>query len=293
MGRSIGWHRHRGSNRVRPEDHRRDRRRRHRRGPFRADVGVKDGKIVEVRRRGPGDPPLRRRGRRDDRRHGQDRRPRLRRHPHPLRRPGQLGQPARAVAAARRDDGGRRQLRRGLRAGAAGPRGVADRADGGCRGHPGHRADRGHHVGLGELPGVPRRRSGSRTCRRLRQPDRPRRGARLRDGRARRPQRARHPRGHRRDGAAWSRRASRPGALGFSTSRTLGPPRHGRRAGARHVSPPRTNCSRSAGRWRPAGRRCSSWPRRAPRARTSSAPKKELEWMQRLGAEIDRPFVRA
>ena len=49
-------------------------------------------------------------------------------------------------------------------------------------------------------------------------------------------------------------------------------------------------CSASAGPWRPAGRPSSSWPRRAPPARTSSRPKKELEWMQRLGAEIDRPL---
>ncbi len=71
---------------------------------FDADVAVKDGRIVEVRRRGPGAARCAgRRGRRNDRCNRQDRRARVCRHPHPLRRPGQLGRHAGAVQQPRRD----------------------------------------------------------------------------------------------------------------------------------------------------------------------------------------------
>ena len=40
-------------------------------------------------------------------------------------------------------------------------------------------------------------------------------------------------------------------------------------------SPPRTSCSGSGAPWRPAARPCSSWLRRAPRARTSSARRRK------------------
>ena len=42
----------------------------------------------------------------------------------------------------------------------------------------------------------------------------------------------------------------------------------------REPMPPKTSCSDSAGPWRPAARRCSSWLRRAWRARTSSPPRR-------------------
>ena len=66
-------------------------------------------------------------------------RPGLGGHPHPLRRPGHLGRGARPQQLARRDHRGDRQLRRRLRPGPSGPPPVADRADGGSRGHPGER----------------------------------------------------------------------------------------------------------------------------------------------------------
>ena len=79
------------------------------------------------------------------------------------------------------------------------------------------------------------------------------------------------------------------GALGFSTSRTIG---H-RAIDGEPVPAPmpqRTSCSDSAGPWQPAARRSSSWRLRAWRARTSSRPRRNWTWMQRLGAEIDRPI---
>ena len=83
--------------------------------------------------------------------------PRLRRRPHPLRRPGHLGRRPHAVVLARRHHRRAGQLRRGLRPGAPRRPGRADRADGGRRGHPRRRAVRGHPVGLGDVPRVPRR----------------------------------------------------------------------------------------------------------------------------------------
>jgi len=68
---------------------------------FDADIAVKDGKIVEVRRRGPGSPPLEGEAAETIDAQPEDRRARIRRHPHPLRRPGQLGRPARAVQQSR------------------------------------------------------------------------------------------------------------------------------------------------------------------------------------------------
>ena len=58
---------------------------------------------------------------------------------------------------ARGDHRRHRQLRRRVRPGASRPPRLADRAHGGRRGHPRHRAGRGHDLGLGDLPRVPRR----------------------------------------------------------------------------------------------------------------------------------------
>ena len=114
------------------------------------------------------------------------------------------------------------QLRRRLRAGPARQARVADRADGGRRGHPRHRAARGHHLGLGELPRVPRRA-------------RPRRGTRSTSARRFRTRRCaatswataaptttrcRPPTRSRRWAGSPPRR-SRPARSGFTTSRTV------------------------------------------------------------------------
>ena len=80
-------------------------------GRYHADIGIKDGKIVDVVRRGPNDPALAASKQLSRRNHRRDRtfgRPRLRRHPHPLRRPGELGRPARAVQRPRRHHSGDR-----------------------------------------------------------------------------------------------------------------------------------------------------------------------------------------
>ena len=60
----------------------------------------------------------------------------LGRHPHPLRRPGHLGRGARPEQLARCHHRGHRQLRGRVRSGPPRPPRVADRADGGGRGHP-------------------------------------------------------------------------------------------------------------------------------------------------------------
>ena len=124
--------------------------------------------------------------------------------------------------------------------------------------------------------------------RRRRQPDRARRGSRLRDGRARRPQRARLTRRHRGDGSdrAGRHRGWRAWILDVTHDR---PPRHGRRAGARHVAA--EDELFGLGRAMAAGGQAVF--ELAPQGVAGEdiiAPKKELDWMQRLGAEIDRPI---
>ena len=124
---------------------------------YRADVGIKDGQIVEVRRRGADDPSLG-----GDAAETIDAAGRIVApgfvdiHTH---YDGQVSwdallEPSSLHGVTTR---GHRELRRRLRPGAAGSRGLADRADGGCRGHSRRGAHRGHHLGLGELPRVPRR----------------------------------------------------------------------------------------------------------------------------------------
>ena len=107
-----------------------------------ADVAVDDGRVSLV-----GEVPARARGARRRRADGHAG---LGRHPHPLRRPGHLGPAVHAVVVARRHDRGDGQLRRRLRAREARPPRLAHRADGRRRGHPRHRAARGHQLGLGD-----------------------------------------------------------------------------------------------------------------------------------------------
>ena len=121
---------------------------------------------------------------------------------------------------ARRHHRGDGQLRRGLRAGRRRSPRLADRADGGRGGHPRLGHDRGHHVGVDELPGVPRRRRAPAQGARRRRADRPRPAAGLRDGRAGRRQRAGHGRRRPPHGRAGRGGAAAPARSGFSTSRT-------------------------------------------------------------------------
>ena len=69
-----------------------------------------------------------------------------------------------------------------------------------------------------------------------------------------------------------------------------GAPRHRRRGGAGHLRRRSRNCSAWAGRWPRAAGRCSRWRRRARPARDpAEAAMRELDWMTRLAAEIERP----
>ena len=244
-----------------------DGRRRHRRRrAFAGDVAVDGGRITEVGTR-------RRRRPRGDRRHRPARHARLRRRAHPLRRPGHLGPAAHAVELARRHHRRHGQLRRRLRAGRAPTAhdwliGLME----GVEDIPGAALSRGHHVGLGDVPRVPRRARRAAARDRRRRAGAARRGARLRDGRARRAQRARHARRHRGDGARSSREGIEAGALGVSTSRTIahraidGEPVPGTFAAEDELF--------ALGRALAdvGARRVRARARRASRARTSSAP---------------------
>ncbi len=257
---------------------------------FRADIGVKDGRIVEVRRRDGDDPGLEGEAAHETRRDGPHRHARVRRRPHPLRRSGQLGRDAGTVQPARRHHRGQRQLRRRVRPGAARPRAVADRADGRCRGHPGHRAGRGHHLAVGELPRVPGRhreapvwpstsalRSPTARCAATRwvsaAPTTRRRptttSPRWRASSGRRSRRVR-----------WASR--RPAPRAHRAVDGEAGPRDLRRRGA--------NCSGWVARWPPAARRSSRWRRQGTAGESpAEACMRELDWMTRLSAEIDRP----
>ena len=256
---------------------------------YRADIGVKDGRIVEIRRR-DGDGP----GIEGDAAQNIDATGRVVTpgfvdvHTH---YDGQVSwdDDAGAVQPAWRDHGGQRQLRCRLRAGAAGPRAVADRADGRRRGHPRHRAGRGHHLAVGELPGVPRRHRKAAPGCRLRHADRTRRGPRLRHGRARCTQRGGHRRRHRRDGPhrAGGRRGGRAGLLDVADR---GAPGHRRRGRPRHLRRRGANCSGWAARWPRVAGPCSRWRPQGTAGETpAEATMRELDWMTRLSAEIDRP----
>ena len=75
------------------------------------------------------------------------------------------------------------------------------------------------------------------------------------------------------------------GALGFSTSRTLGPPRHGRRAGAGNVRRRGRAVRARSGHGSAAGRRCSSSRRMGASGEDLLAPKQEMGWMAEPAAE--------
>ena len=91
---------------------------------YRADVGIKDGRIVEIGR-------IRAAGRAHDRRRRADRRAGLHRRPHPHGRAGRLGPARQLLVLARRHLGGDGQLR--LRAGALQARGPRVVSRAACR----------------------------------------------------------------------------------------------------------------------------------------------------------------
>ena len=180
------------------------------------------------------------------------------------------------------------QLRRRVRAGAPGRREVADQPDGGRRGHPRHRARRGHRLELGDVPRVPRRARPARVRHRRRRAGVARRGARVRDGGAGRGQRTGQPRRDRGDGR------HRAGSGGGRCARLLDvaharPPRDGRPAGARARSPPRTSCSRSGAAMAAGGRAVFELAPMGAAGEDMLAPKQEIGWMCRLADEIGMP----
>ncbi len=85
-----------------------------------------------------------------------------------------------------------------------------------------------------------------------------------------------------------SRRPSRPGPWA-SRPRAPSPTGPWTASPSPAPTPPRTSCSASAGRWARSAGACSSWPRPPSTAWTAADPFKEIDWMRRLGAEIERP----
>ena len=236
---------------------------------FQADVGVKDGKIVEIRRRGPGDPPLEGNATETIDATGK------------IVAPGFVDIHTHYDGQVSWDSLLEPSSGHGVTTVVAGNCGVGfapvrpgkeDWLIGlmeGVEDIPGTRAHRGHDMGLGEYPEYLDVIEKAGTRDRRGQPDRPRLGPRLCDGRARGPQRARHARGHRGDGAASCRRASRQ-ARSASRRRALSATGPWTANRFPEPSPQRTSCSDSAEPWRRAGGRSSSWPRRESQARTSS-----------------------
>ena len=208
------------------------------RAPRRADVAIDGDRIVAV-----GDVDGRRPAR--HRRRRRVRHARLRRRAHPPRRADRVGPRRDVVVLARRHVGRARQLRRHLRAGARRPGGLARRADGVGRGHPGREHPRRARVRLGDLRRLPRARS-------TRMPKGVNVGGMVGHCALRH-----YVMGERGlddvpatddDIAAMTDlvdEAMAAGALGFSTSRTLAAPRSRRSVRSRARGRARTSCSRS------------------------------------------------
>ena len=158
--------------------------------PRRADVGIADGRIVEI------GPELH--GHARARRRGLPRPPRLPRPPHALRPSGALGSGAHAVVLPGRHVGRRRQLRVLPCAVSRGDAGVDAAHARRCRGHAGRHAARRHRVDVRDAPRVPRARCRAGNCGELRWLRRPHGRAPRSDGagRLRARGRRRRDRGH-------------------------------------------------------------------------------------------------
>ena len=147
-------------------------------GRYRADVGIADGRIVEIGR-------IRAPAQRNDRRRRPDRGARLHRRPHPHGRPGELGPPGHLLLLAwrhQRDHGQLRLRARPVPAGRARMvRALPDRGGG----HPAGSDARRHRLALGDLPGISRHRRTPAEGAELRRLYRPFGAAHVRDGQAR------------------------------------------------------------------------------------------------------------
>ncbi len=229
---------------------------------FRADIGVKDGRIVEVRRRNGDDAGLE-----GDAAETLDATGRIVApgfvdiHTHydgqvswdPLLEPSSLHGVTTVV-------GGNCGV--GFAPVATRPRTMAHRTDGRRRGHSGQRSGRGHHLAVGELPRIPRRHREAPLAVDF--------GTQIAHGAVRGY--AMGDRGARNEEATADDIAddgpNRPGGDRGRGAWILdvthrGAPRHRRRAGTRTRTPPSRNCSVWAGRWPQAAVRSSKWLRRA------------------------------
>ncbi len=204
----------------------------------RADVGIRDGRIVAV-----GDVTDDARG--DHRRRRPRGRARDRRPAHALRRAALLGPGRDPVEPARRHEHGRRQLRLHARADRPRRRRLPAADDGEGRGHAAPRARDRRAVELADLRRLPRRARRQRRAQR-RVHGRPLRAAPQRDGRRQRRQRSDAGATRRDDEAA--ARVARRGRARLLDHALVHPLRRRRSTGRVRAGRPTRRCSRCAAR---------------------------------------------
>ncbi len=134
---------------------------------------------------------------------------------------------------------------------------------------PGIGADRGHHLGVGVLRGLPRRTRRPPVRDRRRRPGRPRSGPRLRDGRPGRRERGGDRRRHRGDGRDRRARAAGRCARLLDVAHP-DPPIEVRRARPRHARRRATSCSASPTPSPAPATACSSSPPITPASPSTS-----------------------